>query len=61
VTVMGLDGAPPPVAWTRMRGPQLLMAAIPEGSLRPGVALSVLMARYGREIVPSLFGTARRR
>ena len=29
------DGAPTPVAWTRMRAPQSLMAPTPEESLRP--------------------------
>ena len=50
VTVMDPDGAPTPVAWTRMRAPQSLMAAIPEESLKPGVAQSSLMARYGQAI-----------
>jgi hypothetical protein len=47
VTVMDPDGAPTPVAWTRMRAPQSLMAPTPEDVLRPGVAASSLMARYG--------------
>ncbi|GAA3638944.1 helicase HerA-like domain-containing protein [Microlunatus ginsengisoli] len=50
VTVMDPDGAPTPVAWTRMRAPQSLMAAIPEESLRPGVAQSALMGKYGQAI-----------
>ena len=50
VTVMDPDGAPTPVAWTRMRAPQLLMAPTPEEVLKPGIAASSLMARYGAEI-----------
>ena len=38
VTVMDPDGAPTPVAWTRMRAPQSLMAPTPEEILRPGIA-----------------------
>ncbi|HET9873961.1 MAG TPA: helicase HerA-like domain-containing protein [Propionibacteriaceae bacterium] len=47
VTVMDPDGAPTPVAWTRMRAPQSLMAPTPEQMLRSGIAASPLMARYG--------------
>jgi uncharacterized protein len=47
VTVMDPDGAPTPVAWTRMRAPQSLMAPTPEEMLRSGIAASPLMARYG--------------
>ncbi len=36
VTVMDPDGAPTPVAWTRMRAPLSLMAPTPEEVLRPG-------------------------
>ena len=50
VTVMDPDGAPTPVAWTRMRAPLSLMAPTPEEVLRPGIAASGLMGRYGREI-----------
>jgi DNA helicase HerA-like ATPase len=50
VTVMDPDGAPTPVAWTRMRAPESLMAPTPEEVLRPGVAASGLMAKYGQEI-----------
>jgi uncharacterized protein len=50
VTVMDPDGAPTPVAWTRMRAPQSLMAPTPEEILRPGIAASSLMARYGAAI-----------
>jgi hypothetical protein len=50
VTVMDPDGAPTPVAWTRMVAPQSLMAPTPEEVLRPGVAMSALMARYGQAV-----------
>ena len=50
VTVMDPDGAPTPVAWTRMIAPQSLMAPTPEDVLRPGVAMSALMAKYGQAI-----------
>ncbi len=42
VTVMDPDGAPTPVAWTRMRAPQSLMAPTPDEVLRPGIAASAL-------------------
>ena len=47
---MDPDGAPTPVAWTRMLAPQSLMAAIPAESLRPGIAQSAMMTKYGQEI-----------
>ncbi|MDR1513060.1 MAG: DUF853 domain-containing protein [Propionibacteriaceae bacterium] len=47
VTVMNPDGAPTPVAWTRLRAPQSFMGALPEGLLRPGVQRSAMMAKYG--------------
>jgi hypothetical protein len=47
VTVMDPDGAPTPVAWTRMRAPESLMAPTPDEVLRPGIAASALMAKYG--------------
>ena len=50
VTVMDPDGAPTPVAWTRMRAPQSLMAPTPEEVLKPGIAASSLMAHYGAAI-----------
>jgi len=50
VTVMDPDGAPTPVAWTRMIAPRSLMAPTPEDVLRPGVAMSALMKRYGQAI-----------
>jgi uncharacterized protein len=50
VTVMDPDGTPTPVAWTRMRAPQSLMAPTPDEVLRPGIAASALMARYGQSL-----------
>ena len=50
VTVMDPEGAPTPVAWTRMMAPESLMAAIPPDALRPGIAQSSMMAKYGQEI-----------
>jgi DNA double-strand break repair helicase HerA and related ATPase len=50
VTVMDPDGAPTPVAWTRMRAPESLMAPTPDEVLRPGIAASALMARYGQSL-----------
>jgi hypothetical protein len=50
VTVMDPDGTPTPVAWTRMRAPESLMAPTPEEVLRPGIAASALMARYGQAL-----------
>ncbi len=47
VTVMDPDGAPTPVAWTRMRAPETLMAPTPEANMKAGVAQSQMMAKYG--------------
>ncbi|GAA1825161.1 helicase HerA-like domain-containing protein [Microlunatus capsulatus] len=50
VTVMDPDGTPTPVARTRMRAPQSLMAPTPADVLRPGIAASSLMGRYGTAV-----------
>jgi len=50
VTVMDPNGAPTPVAWTRMRAPQSLMGQTPPEVLAPGIAASGLMAKYGQAI-----------
>jgi DNA helicase HerA-like ATPase len=50
VTVMDPDGTPTPVAWTRMRAPQSLMAPTPAEVLQPGIAASALMGRYGAAV-----------
>ncbi|MGO4957692.1 helicase HerA-like domain-containing protein [Luteococcus sp. Sow4_B9] len=50
VTVMDPDGAPTPVAWTRMRAPQSLMAPAPQAQLDSLVQASPLQTKYGAEI-----------
>lgn len=50
VTVMNPKGAPTPVAWTRLFAPESQMGPTPEDILRPGVAQSLLMSKYGTEI-----------
>ena len=50
VTVMDPDGAPTPVAWTRMIAPRSLMAPTPEADLRAGIPRSPMMAKYGQAI-----------
>ncbi|WP_420176758.1 helicase HerA-like domain-containing protein [Luteococcus sp. OSA5] len=50
VTVMDPDGAPTPVAWTRMRAPQSLMAPTPDAELEALVQGSSLQAKYGTEL-----------
>ncbi|MGJ6980463.1 helicase HerA-like domain-containing protein [Aestuariimicrobium soli] len=50
VTVMDPDGAPTPVAWTRMRAPQTLMAPTDEAAMRAGVAQSQMQGKYGQAI-----------
>jgi len=46
VTVLSETGAPTPVAWTRLRPPQSLMAAVDPGQLQQQVTASPLNARY---------------
>ncbi|HZI98130.1 MAG TPA: helicase HerA-like domain-containing protein, partial [Actinomycetales bacterium] len=43
-------GAPTPVAWTRMRAPQSLMAPAPEADARRIAAASPLLAEYGTAV-----------
>jgi DNA helicase HerA-like ATPase len=50
VTVLSETGAPTPVAWTRLRAPESLMAEAPEDLLAERVRTSPLAARYGEEI-----------
>jgi len=47
VTVLSERGAPTPVAWTRLRAPQSLMAPAPAAELAAAVAASPLQAEYG--------------
>ena len=46
VTVMDPDGAPTPVAWTRMFAPQTLMAPTPTDQMEASVKASPLAAKY---------------
>jgi DNA helicase HerA-like ATPase len=46
ITVLSERGAPTPVAWTRMRAPQSLMAPAPEATLRDVIAASQIANRY---------------
>ena len=50
ITVLSERGAPTPVAWTRLRAPQSLMAPAPAGSLTATVQASPLQPRYGTPI-----------
>jgi len=50
VTVLSETGAPTPVAWTRMRAPQSLMAPAPEADARRIAAASPLLAEYGTAV-----------
>jgi DNA helicase HerA-like ATPase len=51
VTVMDEDGAPTPVAWTKVRAPQGSMNPMPAESMAATVAASPLQAKYGTPIV----------
>ncbi|MGV1010061.1 MAG: helicase HerA-like domain-containing protein [Dermatophilaceae bacterium] len=46
VTVLSEHGAPTPVAWTRMRAPQSLMAPSPDTTIGQTVAASAIASRY---------------
>jgi uncharacterized protein len=50
VTVLSENGVPTPVAWTRLRAPQSLMAPAPEAEQQRIVAASPLQAEYGTPI-----------
>ena len=50
VTVMSESGAPTPVAWTRLRAPQSLMAPMPLEARTAAVAASPLNNRYGTAV-----------
>ncbi len=50
VTVMDPDGAPTPVAWTRMRAPQSLMAPTPTDTMQQMITASPLNAKYGTAV-----------
>jgi DNA helicase HerA-like ATPase len=50
VTVLNPDGAPTPVAWTRMLAPQASMSPMNPEWLAKGVAASSMQAKYGPEV-----------
>jgi DNA helicase HerA-like ATPase len=50
VTVMSEDGAPTPVAWTRLRAPQALMSPSASAVIESAVSASPLQARYGAAV-----------
>ncbi len=62
ITVLSEKGAPTPVAWTRMRAPESLMAPSPDAVLGQIVAASTLTAKYGtaqeRESAAEMLGKA---
>ena len=62
VTVLSEKGAPTPVAWTRMRAPESLMAPSPDALLTQTVASSILGAKYAtaveRESASEMLGKA---
>ena len=50
VTVLSEQGAPTPVAWTRMRAPRSLMGAIGDDAIKAAAQASGLQATYGQTI-----------
>jgi len=50
VTVMNEKGAPTPVAWTRLRAPETLMAAADSAAMEAAVKGSPLFAKYAEPI-----------
>jgi DNA helicase HerA-like ATPase len=50
VTVLSETGAPTPVAWTRLRAPESLMAPIAPDAMRAAVTGSALFATYGTAV-----------
>ncbi len=50
VTVLSERGAPTPVAWTRLRAPQSLMAPAPAEAVAATLAASPLQAEYGQQL-----------
>jgi DNA helicase HerA-like ATPase len=50
VTVLSERGAPTPVAWTRMRAPQSLMAPSPDATIAAAIAASPLQPRYATAV-----------
>ena len=52
VTVMNENGAPTPVAWTRLRAPESVMGPSADELIKATIAASPLLARYGTEQDP---------
>ena len=50
VTVLSERGAPTPVAWTRLRSPRSLMAAIGDDAIATAAKSSPLQATYGQPV-----------
>ncbi len=50
ITVLNEKGAPTPVAWTRLRAPQSLMAAIDQNTMSTMVAASSLLPQYHQPV-----------
>jgi uncharacterized protein len=50
VSVLSERGAPTPVAWTRLRSPRSLMAAIGDDAIRAAANSSPLQATYGQTV-----------
>jgi uncharacterized protein len=50
VTVLSERGAPTPVAWTRLRSPRSLMAAIGNDAISTAAQASPLQAKYGKTV-----------
>ncbi|HLR98122.1 DUF853 family protein [Mycolicibacillus parakoreensis] len=50
ITVLSETGAPTPVAWTRLRAPRSLMAAIGDDAIGQAAQSSSLQARYGETV-----------
>jgi hypothetical protein len=50
VTVLSEDGAPTPVAWTRVHAPRSEMGPAPQQSMDQTVAASALYAKYGTPV-----------
>lgn len=50
VTVLSEEGAPTPVAWTRMRAPRSLMDTIGPDAITAAAAASPLQGEYGRSV-----------
>jgi DNA helicase HerA-like ATPase len=50
ITVLSERGAPTPVAWTRLRSPRSLMAAIGDGAISAAAKSSPLQQKYGKTV-----------